>query len=493
MNLERFVALSVVEMQPETIKSRLLTDKKFLSHANIRVGTYAGIGEFVHEEIVAVLETARETQGLVTVHTKNGKSVQLERTPQGIKVYFSDKNEQAQTALISDFSLLDPDPAVRINAFSLMQKEYWPALLGSDKWSTILESRPLAEAELDLLFEVADTCPKHVYKAIEQKWRTGSINVLDLIPSSIPYYECLVGPLSSDFEVEQWITQQLLPYHRLLLDNDLVSGLAFALPAFLRNDITVNNITAHHSDDDMWDALQEIGQIDTPFALLGVLQIALPRSSDERFKTLAAAVIERLCAPELIGRDGIDTYKLMAPLLALCIRWISVQEDFLRIPPYWRRVASIVHCHFLLDILRSKKIDMERFPAWCIDSMTHEMIVAELLDMQKEPMWRPSELTPNSLRCEVLGRLIQIVIGAESNGIAVPNIELAYSVISNLGAGVVMTQFCGPLEAHLRRKTFSNSPVIMENHMKEFSNLIACLKEKPYGDEWEILDRKSVV
>jgi hypothetical protein len=488
MNLERFVALSVVEMQPETIQNRLLTDKEFLSHANIRVGTYAGIGEFEHEEIVAALVTAHETRGLVTVRTKKGKSVRLERTSQGVKVYFTDKNEQEQTALISEFSLLDPDPAIRINAYRLMQKEYWPALLGSDKWLTILDSRPLVEAELDLLLEATDSCPKHVYKKIDQKWRSGSINVLDLIPSSIPYYECLIGPPPFALEVDQWISQQLLPYHRLLLDNDLVSGLAFALPTSLHGDITVNHITVHRSNDDMWNAIQEIGQIDTPFALLGVLQIALPRSSDERFKTLAAAVIERLCAPELIGRDGIDTYKLMAPLLALCIRWINIQEGFLRIPPYWRRVAAFLHCHFLLDILRSRKIDLERFPAWCNDSMTHEMIVAELLDMQKEPMWRSLELTPISLRSEVMGRLSLLALEAEANNSDVPNLEFIHSTISELGlAGILRTQFCGPLEGHLRRNKVPDSLIAAENHKDEISKLLACLKEKPCGEEWEIL------
>lgn len=492
MNLERFVALSAVQMQPETIKNRLLTDKKFLSHADIRVGTYAGIGEFVHEEVIAALATAHETQDLVTVRTKRGKSVQLERTSQGIKVYFTDKNEQAQTTLISDFSLLDPDPAVRINAFNLMQKEYWPALLSSDNWTAILNGRPLSEAELDLLLEMADSCPKHVYKMIDRKWRTGSIHVFDLIPSSIPYYEFLIGPHPLDLEVDQWITQQLLPYHRMLIDDDLVSGLAFALPASLRSDITVSNIAAHRLDDDIWNALQEIGQIDTPFALLGILQIALARSSDERFKTLASSTIERLCASELIGRDGIDTYKLMAPLLTLCIRWISIQEGFLRIPPYWRRIAAFVHCHFLLDILRSRKIDLDRFPDWCTGSTTHEMIVAELLDMQKEPMWRPIELTPYSLRSEILGRLMLLISEAEANDIIVPNLELIYSAISDLGlAGIITTKFCGPLEGHLRRKSNAYPQVTTENHKEEFSKLLDSLKEYPCGEEWDILSINS--
>lgn len=80
--------------------------------------------------------------------------------------------------------------------------------------------------------------------------------MFDLIPSSIPYYECLIGPHSLDLEVDQWITQQLLPYHRMLIDDDLVSGLAFALPSSLRSDITVSNIAAHRLDDDIWNALQ---------------------------------------------------------------------------------------------------------------------------------------------------------------------------------------------------------------------------------------------
>jgi len=372
-----------------------------------------------------------------------------------------------------------------------MQKEYWPTLLGSDKWLAILNSRSLAEAELDLFLEMVDSCPKHVYKKIDRKWRTGSINVLDLIPSSITYYESLIGVHSPVVNVDQWISQQLSSYHRLLLDDNLVSGLAFALPVSLRSDIPANNITAHHSNDDMWNALQEIGQIDTPFALLGVLQIALTRSSDERFEALAGSIIERLCAPELVGRDGIDTYKLMAPLLALCIRWISVQDGLLRIPPYWRRVAAFAHCHFLLDILRSKKIDLEKFPAWCNSNLSHEMIVAELLDMQKEPMWRPTELTAYSLRSEVLGRLMQLIAEVESNGITAPNTDLVYKVISDLGVSVVTTQFCGPLEGHLRRKTFPYLPAITDNHKEEFSNLIACLQENQYGDEWEILMMNS--
>jgi hypothetical protein len=364
--------------------------------------------------------------------------------------------------------------------------------LVSDNWKATLNERPLAEAELDLLLEMADCCPTHTYKKIDQKWRTGSINVIDLMPSSTSYYESLVGPYSSDLDVDQWVTQQLLPYHRLLLDDNLVSGLAFALPASLRNDITVSSIAAHRLDDDIWNALQEIGQIDTPFALLGILQIALPRSSDERFKALASSTIERLCAPELIGRDGIDTYKLMAPLLALCIRWISIQEGFLRIPPYWRRTAAFVHCHFLLDLLRSRNIDLERFPAWCHSSTTHEMIVAELLDLQKEPMWRPIELTPFSLRSEILGRLMLLISEAEANDIIVPNLEIIHSAISDLGlAGIVTTKFCGPLEGHLRRKSDAYSQATTENHKEEFSKLLYCLNEYPCGEEWEILSINS--
>jgi hypothetical protein len=120
------------------------------------------------------------------------------------------------------------------------------------------------------------------------------------------------------------------------------------------------------------------------------------------------------------------------------------------------------------------------------------MIVAELLDMQKEPMWRPIEFTPCTLRSEILGRLMLLISEAEANDIIVPNLELIYSAISDLGlAGIITTKFCGPLEGHLRRKSDTNSQVTTENHKEEFSKLLDCLNEYPCGEEWEILSINS--
>jgi hypothetical protein len=107
-------------------------------------------------------------------------------------------------------------------------------------------------------------------------------------------------------------------------------------------------------------------------------------------------------------------------------------------------------------------------------------------------MWRPLELTPHTLRSEVLGRLSLLVTEFETKEIKVPRRELIDKTISALGpAELVTTIFCGPLEGYLRRNSYPQAPIASEINKEEFSQIIASLQGNELGDGWENLSFHS--
>ena len=220
------------------------------------------------------------------------------------------------------------------------------------------------------------------------------------------------------------------------------------MPAVLRHDISISDYLQHLPDEVIWNAFDEMGEIDTPFALLGALDVAINRAgSDSRFHDFAAETIERLCSAELIGRGGQDVYQLMPHFVHLCVNWMCVNENFAHLPPYWRRLAAFVHAHFLIDSFSDRNLDIDVFEKWCDGHFSKEMLISSLLDLQSDPMWRPDQLTRMSLRAEIIGRLELLAKAAKDKGQLVPKYELIEAAVKEING---LAHFPGPLEGHHR-------------------------------------------
>jgi hypothetical protein len=493
MSLQSRIALIGLRTQPESIIDQLLDNEEFRSFVNLGFGEYPGLGAFDHGDVAAALQVAWKENRPVTVRTKQGKECSVERTLDGIRAKLIGVKPESEARLVSEFRLFDPDPGIRLAGFHEISRACRPFIRALEYWHSVVEARPITELELGKLMNEISRTPGVVIDAVAKKWSRDNVNVLDIFPTSPDYYEKLVGPKPVGLSPDEYVAGVLRPHHSDLLKADAESALEYVMAASIRHDISCADLVKEFSDDAVWNALACMGQIDTPFALIGALEIALSRGADARFIDYAATAVERLAGRQLLGVDKQDAYQLMPPLVRLSLYWFATSKELHETAPYWRRLVAFVHCHFLLRTLRTKQIDPEQFSAWCDSHLTREMINADLLDVQREPMWRADELGALSLRAEVIGRLSLLISQADAKGLLVPNRRLIEGARSEMSAAELLPAwFCGPLEGHSRRRLVQTAPnAAMKETIEGFGAVIADVRQNTLGNGWTKLSFHS--
>lgn len=486
MNLESQVALMTIRSQPKTIFERLLQNEELLAFVDLVGGEYPGLGIFDHSQVIAALQTIHTEGNPVSVRTKEGKECRLERLPEGIKAT-PIENESAGR-LVSEFEFLDPLPEIRLKAFAEILSNAHPWFPSASHWQSVLEIRPLSETELTRLVAEIHSCPSHFLGVLQKKWWQGQITAQDLVPTSIFYYQSLLGPLPEEHNVDSYICDVIKPHLKEIVERNLGVGLEFFLPAYLRDDLSPFSLLTGISDEAVYDAILKFSKQDNPFVLLGVLDIAARRKTeDARFKEVAAETVLRLVHQSLVGKDGLDFYELMPPLVRFCFRQLSVYEALNGTPPYWRWLAAFVHTHLLMNVIRTRPLDPAAFSSWCESHVNDRMIYKQLIDMQQEPMWTADSLTSATLRAEIIGRMMNLGISMQHQGGSFPHWDLVQKEVATLSEqGALIFAMCpGPLEGHFRRKCCDISPPIDAAEVVELFNEISTdLEAAPYGDTW---------
>lgn len=486
MNLESQVALLTIRSQPKTILDRLLRNEDLLAVVDLVGGEYLGLGVFDHREVIAALQKIHAEGRPVSVRMKEGKECRLERLPEGIKATPVDDENTGR--IISEFAFVDPLPEVRLNALDEIVSDSPPWFPSANHWQPILELRPLSEAELTQLVAEIQSSPTYFLATLQEKWRRGQITAQDLVPSSKFYYKSLLGPLPEGHSVDSYLGEVLKPHLKQLVERDLSIGLEFCLPAFLRDDLSPFSLLDGIADEVVLDTISNFMQQDNPFVLLGVLDVAVRRSpGDARFEEVASETVQRLGQQSLVGKDGLDSYELMPPLVRLCYRQISVEEALYRTPPYWRWLAAFVHAHFLMNAIRTRPLDVASFSSWCDNHVTGRMIAKQLIDMQQEPMWTVDSLTPATLRAEIVGRMLNLGTSMQHQGGSVPHWDMVQreAVALKEQGALIYTMCPGPLEGHLRRKSGGGSPTTDTPEVAEiFDEIATDLETAPVGDAW---------
>lgn len=489
MNLESQVALLTIRSQPKTILDRLLRNEDLLAVVDLVGGEYPGLGVFDHCEIIAALQKIHTEGCSVSVRTKEGKECRLERMSEGIKA--TPIEDERAGRIVAEFEFLDPVPEVRLKALAEILSGSHPWFPSASNWQSILDARPLSEAELTQLIAEIHSSPTHFWATLQKKWRRGQITTQDLVPSSSFYYQSLIGPLPDGHNVDAYLHEVFKPHLSNLVERDFSIGLEFCLSAYLRDDLSPFSLLDGIADAEVIDAASNFLQQDSPFALLGILDIAVKRKlGDPRFEEVASETIRRLVQKTLVGKDGLDSYELMPPLVRLCYHSISVKEVLCGTPPYWRWLAAFVHAHFLLNIIRTKPLDVTSFSSWCDGNITNKMIAKQLIDMQQEPLWTAESLTPASLRAEIVGRLLNLGTAIQHQGGSVPLWDLVQREAETMKeqGSLIFTMCPGPLEGHLRRKSVNVPSATDAQDVAEiFSEIALELEAAPVGDAWSKL------
>jgi hypothetical protein len=446
-DVARYFAL----LQPPLIANRLFDDASFRAEFGLdsrdlisfgggpaisKATLYDGIRKMFAEQRPQSLAAA--TGDTLTV-TFNGDDIALS---------FPADGGRTTTAHSLNLMFLSPSADIRQAALRRMIKELGPTGPDPGYWQKEVQQGAVDDDRMDHLFREIDASLVPHMARVGRDIMTGVLDKTHLVPRSLAYWEALCGPAPDGMEQERWLKEIFEPHRQRLIDRDLAQGLDLCLAMSIRDDLTPRSLIAHVSHDDLWAALEQLKPIDDPFSLLGIVDLAVRRSGDdERFATLAAQTVERLCGAQLCRSDGLDVYAFLPALLDLAQAELRIAPAIASCPAYWRRICAWTQAALLVRAFQRVRFDAEQFSENTKPLIVAEAATAEFLDLRQSPLSYPAETGRICIHAEVLGRLLILQKREIERGRKLPGAAaLSEAIAEQAKSAPYLSQMPGPLE-----------------------------------------------
>jgi hypothetical protein len=433
----------------------MLEDRAFISEygrMTKTILTVGGIFSIDQIELFAAVRRLLAGKGDQALKDTSGRKVSLVMGQDVVSLKGVREEDQELSVDLPDLVVLSPSSDQRTRAVKRMIDSFGPAAPDFSALMIAAANRDLTDNEFaDLLDERINgfACRK---AKIEMAHQADRIQLADIVPDSLHYYEHFCGPDPSLILPEEYIAVTLPAHRQQLLRRNLVEGLEICLLGALRDDLTPASWTSNIPDDDMWKALQAIDTRANPFAALGVLDIAITRQHDSRYETLAREKIIELGKDKLPRPDGVDCYEILPLFAQLTLDHINVLEGGALRPPFWKRLCAWMHAGLLVQSTLNISIKLDALCEWVDNNRDMAGTYAQIIDLRREPMYRAGEFRPSYLREEVIGRLVALKVRHQSSGRKVPLSEIIDATMAGLtSAGSPLGwAMPGPLDGHIR-------------------------------------------
>lgn len=477
----------MVKEMPETVVKALLDDQEFVAFADHPVLSYGEIGSFRHQDIISALDKASLSGGKADLLSRDGHRFVLTRLPNGNGATLAEND--AEDRLVWEFGLLDPERDSRLLALATVERKCWPCLSSAEMWRSVLIERPLSEIELAHLASDIRETPSQFLSGLKRKWMSGGqVGAEEVFPTTSAYYSALVGSPSDAGNMDEWIADFLVRDLKRGVERSVVDGLRQALALNIDSRLSPAKLVGNVSDEALLDALGKLVQTVSPYALLGILEIALARVVQERkYAVLASDALDRLFG-EQSKTNGVEAaWKLLPALIRVGMgSFVSGWERWAHMP-YWRRLAAHAHANVLVELFNVQGTDADRFVDWLEGIVVEGEVATNLLDWMQEPMWRAWDISSRQMRASMIARLMLLKGNIVEMGLG-PTLDAAVEVMKK-DLGQLDAERPGPIVGiGMRMKDLAESGATDDAEVSEFfMKTVTELELNPLGESWKIL------
>ena len=446
----------LLQSLPKIISEKIHNDKAFFSKLPGPTRSLLNLGDLVtidREELFQAAQKIYSGSRVETIYSPTAENVSLEITAdQEFQLQVLDGNNNTfQITGLDILMLFSPEPRERTQGFQSMFSHFGPADRDMTEWEHIIERRAISPEELTNLHKIFQDGICTWQQQFREQLHESTLTFEDLVPKSWSYFEKFCGPYPQDAEPEEYLTSILVSYRRQLLQRDLPGGLEICLWGCLRDDLCPGLWLEDISDDEIWEALENLQPQQDPFSLLGALDLALYRCHDERFQSFADKAINKLGQPQFLHPDAVDLYKLLPVLAEFNLGNLQELPDGILHPPFWKRLCAWMHANFILHAMHDVSVNLDDLISGLHQNISPVSILAKLMDLRREPKIKASEMTREVLRAEILGRLELIWKRHREADQARDQIQALETAITNLNTPTnpIFGFFPGPLEGHI--------------------------------------------
>lgn len=404
--------------------------------------------------LIAVIRKIHEEGSQQEISSSSGAILSVRQDEQGeiVVATTTESEEPPRQIILGNFAILSTDAGARVWAIQKMAEDAGPT---APSFSDVMKSAaegPLSDVEVVFLLSVASKGVVALHERALKALREHRATLDDLIPEFLAYYEAMCGPAPTDEDADAYIRGALTRHRQTIIERDLQRGLPFVLFGALRDDLSPTRWLDQKSDDELWSAIEAAHPFKDPVSLLSAIDIALGRQHDARFHKLAENGIRSLASEPPMKVGSADMYELMAVFAKLARERINLCEGAMSRPPYWRRLCAWMQAALLLRITEGFGFEPEKIAEWAEQNMPASGRYAIAVDLRLDPMSNAADLSAQSIRREIVGRLLNVTQRHKNNGVDVPAldaVERAKRAIEENGSPLGWA-LPGPLEGHMR-------------------------------------------
>jgi len=297
---------------------------------------------------------------------------------------------------------LHPDQQQRMRDFGLQLSEAGHPPYGLQEWRSILEARPLENAEVRHFDADLNCSPVACADDLDAELNGATGNVDTMVPPQRTYYErlCGAGDAEDVRELAQRVVRTAIADY-LAWDQERGARMALLLsshPTFISESALADLppeqlIKLGEWARDKGDLLSKIGMVDLGLA-------TLPRVP--HLAAIIHSIVEEICA--LDTSDTAGRLHLMMSMFVFVDGELSRSKVLSDWPPFRRRFAALAQAA-LFERVALGRLDPQHFSKWAIDQRARQFYLQTLVDLRLEPRWLPDYAGPDQLKHELIGRI----------------------------------------------------------------------------------------
>lgn len=395
---------------PWFLQRELLLDAGFREALDITVRPQLTIGPigFDRSEIFAAIsELYGDAGASVEVRDATGEAWQLSAVAEeGWSVQLR-RGEDAYR--IAGIAGLHPQAEVRLAMLETHARDHELPLAMLAQWRDRLAAAPLDPAAIEALEGDLELFPTPMLDQIGSRLAENEATIPMIVPPERVYYERLCGAGIAP-SLEAYLAL-VLPGHVADLQSLEPLARARQLLSLASQPLILSGAGFDLLSDEQWLELADwvITEGDL-LALTGFFELALGAIARvpalEETMCQIAALIDALDPDDDNGRLA-----LLSSLAILVDGELSRQHALADWPPYRRRIATLAQAALVERIMLGAD-DFEEFSRFCLEQRGWQFMVQNFVDLRLEPRWRPAYLSPDQLKHELIGRIVNAASAA---------------------------------------------------------------------------------
>jgi len=425
------IAKTILDLSPPMVRTSILNERAFKEHYALKTEATVNLGAGkISFRRSKFFNAVREVlSGTIESEVKDTEdrawTIRNEATDDNLPVLVLLSNVQRQ--ILPDFSALSETSSVRLN---LLEKAADDVMLPEDakeKWKNILKERALDEDEIELFHcDIRDT-PVHIEQNIRNEITCGQSNISSLVPSSLRYFQRLVGVYDGSRSIRDYATgagkKLFVQLSEWKLHEGFLSSLYLSSHSALTDELSVNHLEKENLVK-VYNFIENHGDI---LSLLGAFEFGL-RILPERpeVKPYLMRLVHKIRDDNPDGEQS--EFTLFSALFVLVDGELSRTHLMSDTPPFYRRLASLAQAALIQRQIIQHGIDYNEISQWALSNRGEYFYMQSLADMRNEPRWNPDLASAQQIKADFFGR---IMISGNRFGKNIQSEELRELILGN--------------------------------------------------------------